>query len=348
MNRKFGYFMHHGPGAITLELAGRRSVPLARTILASIAHQGATLVAETARSQTWRADFLASLFAIMSLLAPTRMLAASLSPETVQAWDRYVKATDDRNRMHLARGQPFLSLDAIPGQAARLKDGEIAVSPAGPGVPVKVPSGLIHDWTGAIFIPGVTLNDVLHVVRNYDQYRDIYHPNVVTSKPTDAGEWRDRFSLLLMNESVFAKAALDADYCSSYTRLDDQRWYSVSETTRVQEIAGFGGPSQRILPEGQGTGLIWRLYSIARFEARDGGVYVEVEALALSRDIPPALRWLVEPIVRRISRSSLATSLRQMANATLFGLGDVDRGSSRSRCSSRSCTAAGAIVYSFR
>jgi hypothetical protein len=295
-----------------------------------------------------RAAFvLASLFATMSLLAPTRTLAADLSPETVQVWERYVKAADDRNQMHLAGGRPFLSLDAIPGEAARLKGGEIAVSPAGPSVPIKVPSGLIHDWTGAIFIPGVTLSDVLHVVRDYEQYIEIYHPNVVASKSTDAGERQDRFSLLLMNKSLFAKAAINTDYRSSYTRVDDQRWYSISETTRVQEIAGFGSPSQRILPEGQGTGLIWRLCSIARFEERDGGVYVEVEVLALSRDIPAALRWFVEPIVRRISRSSLTTSLQQTANATLFGV-DVNRSSSRSRCSGGSCTPAGTLVHSFR
>jgi hypothetical protein len=47
-----------------------------------------------------------------------------------------------------------------------LKDGEITVSPTGPSVPIKVPSGLIHDWTVATFIPGVTLIDVLQVVRN--------------------------------------------------------------------------------------------------------------------------------------------------------------------------------------
>lgn len=57
--------------------------------------------------------------------------------------------------------------------------------------------------------------------------------------------------------------------------------------------------------------MIWRLHCIMRFEERDGGVYIKVEAMALSRDIPAALRWAVEPIVRRVSRSSVATSLQQ-------------------------------------
>jgi hypothetical protein len=61
----------------------------------------------------------------------------------------------------------------------------------------------------------------------------------------------------------------------------------------------------------QGTGLIWRLSSITRLEERDGGVYAELEAIALSRDIPAAFRLFVTPIVRRVSRDSLATSLHQ-------------------------------------
>ncbi len=37
--------------------------------------------------------------------------------------------------------------------------------------------------------------------------------------------------------------------------------------------------------------------------------------MALSRDIPSALRLVVEPIVRRVSREALETALRQTAKA---------------------------------
>jgi hypothetical protein len=46
-------------------------------------------------------------------------------------------------------------------------------------------------------------------------------------------------------------------------------------------------------------------------EERDGGVYADLEAIALSRDIPAAARLFVTPIVRRVSKESLATSLHQ-------------------------------------
>jgi hypothetical protein len=189
------------------------------------------------------------------------------------------------------------------------------VSPAGPHVPLKVPSGLIHHWIGAGFIPNVTLDDVLPVVRSYERYKDFYHPSVIDSKLIAKSETRDEFSMLLANKSVIAKTALDSDYESSFTRLDDRRWNSITESTRIQEIAEYGTSSQRTRAENEGTGLIWRLYSITRYEERDGGVYIELEAIALSRDIPFTLRWMVEPIVRRISRSSLMTSLQQTEEA---------------------------------
>lgn len=241
--------------------------------------------------------------------------AADLKPETAQAWQEYIKAAEARNQKRLAQGSPFLSADAAPAEAAKLRQGEILASPTVPNVPIKASSGLIHDWTGAIFIPNASIRDVLRVARDYAHYHMVYTPNVVNARPLEIGEWEDRFSMVVVNKSFFAKSALDSDYHSTFTRLDDQRWYSVSETTRVQEVTEFGSPSQNALPEGRGTGIIWRLYSVARYEERDGGVYIELEAIALSRDIPTAVRWVVEPIVRKASRSSLVTSLEQTAGA---------------------------------
>jgi hypothetical protein len=248
--------------------------------------------------------------ALMMLSWPTRIAAADLKPETIQAWETYLQAAKTRNQKHLADGASFLSIDA-----EKLRQGEIIVAPARANVPVKVPSGLIHDWTGAIFIPNASIGDVMHVVRDYDRYQSIYHPNVVGSKPIETGDYEDRFSMVIMNKSFFAKGALDSDYRSTFVRVDDQHWHSTSETTRVQEAADYGAASQHLQPEGHGKGVIWRLYSFARYEERDGGVYIELEAIALSRDIPATLRLIVDPIVRRVSRSSLETSLQQTADA---------------------------------
>ena len=268
----------------------------------------------------WRIQALVAI-ALVAAFLPAPAVAADLRPEAIQAWQEYLSAAEARNQTHLSPGGSFLSIDAIPGEAAKLRRGDVAVSPAAPNIPLKVPTGLIHDWTGDIFIPNASLGDVIRVVRDYEQYDSVYHPAVVSSKSLDRSEWADQFSMVVMNKSFFARRALDSDYRSTFTRLDDKRWYSTSESTRVQEISDYGSPSQCTLPEGHGTGVIWRLYSVARYEERDGGVYIELEAIALSRDIPGALRWMVDPIVRRVSRSSIVTSLQQTAEAVRSGTG---------------------------
>jgi hypothetical protein len=298
---------------------------------------------ETRLAGIWRPlHGLAGIF-LLALFSPAPTIAADLKLETIQAWDEYVRAVEDRNLKHVSQGNSFLAIDALPGEAAKLRQGNIIASPAASNVPVKVPAGLIHDWTGAIFIPNAALRDVLQVVRDYGQYKAVYHPNVVSAKSLEASEWEDRFSMVIMNKSFFAKSALDSDYHSTFTRLDDQRWYSVSETTRVQEVAEYGGPSSYMLPQGHGTGIIWRLVSIARYQERDGGVYVELEAIALSRDIPSGLRWLVEPIVRRVSRSSLAVSLQETADAVRSGTNVISHSPENQQCPVANCAEAATL-----
>ena len=48
---------------------------------------------------------------------------------------------------------------------------------------------------------------------------------------------------------------------------------------------------------------------------RDGGVYAELEAIVLSRDVPAYIRWLVNSIGSRLSRNSILTSLEQTREA---------------------------------
>jgi len=237
--------------------------------------------------------------------------AATLTEETKAAWDAYLQAANAAMQARLQPGAHFLWVDDAPGRAEEIRTKGPHIAPVGPHIPKKVPSGLIHDWLGVGFVPNVKIEDIEHVVRDYDRYKEIYKPGVIDSISHGTDGAKDLFSMRLVNKSVVAKTALDTDCEVSYFRVDDRRWYSVSNTTHIQEVDKFGTPAQHTLPEDHGTGLIWRLSSITRLEERDGGVYAELEAIALSRDIPPEFRLFVTPIVRRVSRDSLATSLHQ-------------------------------------
>jgi hypothetical protein len=50
------------------------------------------------------------------------------------------------------------------------------------GKPIEVPDGLIHHWTGVMFVPGVSLERALALLQDYDNHWRTYKPDVRRSK----------------------------------------------------------------------------------------------------------------------------------------------------------------------
>jgi hypothetical protein len=244
------------------------------------------------------------------LFAPSLSHGAELKQKTVVSWNAYLDS-----RPQITSQTPFLWVDQQPDLLQRVRDGEILVSSVGNENPKSVDSGLIHDWLGAAFFPNASINDVLSAARDYSNYKEYYKPTVVDSKLLSSDGPCERYSMRVVNKEVIAETALDMEYETCYFKIDDHRWYSTTHTTRVQEIRHHGRSDEQELPPDHGSGYVWRLYSVAKFDQRDGGTYVEVEAAALSRDIPLALRWVANPIVRHVSRNSMIVSLQQMKEA---------------------------------
>ncbi len=255
--------------------------------------------------------FVVMLIYLGCLVAPSLSHGAELKQNTLAYWNAYLDAA----LPEMTSQTPFLWVDQKPERLQHVRDGEILVSSAGKENPKPVASGLIHDWVGAAFLPNASIQDVLSAARDYSNYKEYYKPTVVDSRLLGSDGPCEKYSMRVVNKEVVAQTALDMEYETCYFKIDDRRWYSTTHTTRVQEIRHLGRPDEQELPPDHGSGYIWRLYSVARFEQRDGGTYVEVEAIALSRDIPIALRWMVNPIVRRVSRNSMVVSLQQMKEA---------------------------------
>jgi len=254
-------------------------------------------------------------FWILALMVVPALHAAQLRQETLGAWDRYVQSVDAAMQARLRPGNPFLWIDEAPGRRKQLRAGEILVTSVGEHNPKTVPSGLIHHWIGAAFFPNAKCEEVLGVVRDYVHYKDFYNPTVIDSHTIQQTSGMDRFSMLLMNKALFLKTALESEYVSSYAPAGSHKWYSIATAVRVQEVEDYGQASERKLPTDEGSGYVWRVHSITRYEEADGGVYVEMEAMALSRDISAAVRWVVEPIVRRLAKATMVTSFRQTQGA---------------------------------
>lgn len=241
--------------------------------------------------------------------------AKDLQPETINAWNVYVRSADSRMKDRLNGNTSFLWTDESADRKQRVGRGEIQVAPVVSHGTQKVPDGLIHHWIGGIFIPRATIGSLSAVMQDYGAYKEFYKPVVVDSKVMGCSSDDQRFWMLWQNKVLFVTAAIEGQYRAHHVRVDSHRGYEIAETVQVQEIENYGRPGQRLLPDGTGNGYIWRLHSIARYEERDGGVHLELEAIALTRDIPVSVRWLVNPIVNHLSISSLVTTLQQTKDA---------------------------------
>lgn len=241
--------------------------------------------------------------------------AWDLKQQTINAWEAYVTGAVAGMNARLAADGIFLWSDQKPGMRQRLKDGEIVVSPMRGNGRTAIPRGLIHHWIGAVFIPDTSLDDVLAVVHDYDRYKDFYQPTIADSKCISCTASPHTYFLRLFKKVLFVTSVTDVEYKSPIFRLDDRRSYSLASSTSVWEVQDYGKPTESRGSPGHGNGYVWRMQSISRYRQQDGGVYMELEALALSRDIPVSYRWLVGPIVSQLSRNELSTSLGQSRDA---------------------------------
>ncbi len=241
--------------------------------------------------------------------------ATELLPGTLKAWQEYLRSADARMQARLDARRPFLWIDESPDLRPRVRRGEVVVAPVVGHGTQSVPNGLIHDWIGAVFIPHATIESLFHVVHDYTHYKDFYKPVVADSKVLVCSGAEQEVSMVWQRHILFVNAALESRYRAHEFAIDRRHGYSVADTTQIRQIEGYGQAGQHLLPPDTGSGLIWRMHSITRYEERDGGVYLELEGIALTRDIPASLRWLLCPLVNHLSTNALATTLRQTRDA---------------------------------
>ena len=84
---------------------------------------------------------------------------------------------------------------------------------------------------------------------------------------------------------------------------------------QVQEVADAGTASERLKPEENDSGFLWRFNTYWRYLERDGGTYIQCESLTLSRDVPFALAWIIRPIVTQMPRESLSFTMAKAREA---------------------------------
>jgi len=240
-------------------------------------------------------------------------LTSGPKPETLEAFDRYIRLTESVLEARLKDRDEFLwpETDAV---TERLRHGAVTCGPRTGTGETKVAHGLIEDWAGAVFIPGATVGEVLRVVQDYDNHQKTYHHQVMRSRVLAHNRNDFKVYLRLLKRKVIT-VVLDTEHEVHYRPLDEHRWQSRSYSTRIQEIENQGRAAEDAAQPKKDHGFLWRLNSYWMFTEKDGGVYVECEAVSLSRNVPADLRWLLDPILRSLPREALAGTLRDTRDA---------------------------------
>ncbi len=257
-----------------------------------------------------------SIFLVTTMLLATSHGLAAQQPATTEAFNRYIAQSEARIAKDRSRPGIFLQIDSLPAaqrsdMLVRLHSSEVVIEKQG-NTPEQIPDGLIHDWLGVVFVPKATVPQVIALVRDYDHLARYYSPDVMQSRLVSARQsvqGDDLHVFMRLKKQKVLTVVLDTEYDVHYGKLDAAHQYSVSLSTRVTEIENPGEPNERPLPSGQDHGYMWRLNTYWAFEQADGGVFVQCEAISLTRDIPAGLGWLVGPFVNSIPRESLEFTL---------------------------------------
>ena len=260
------------------------------------------------------------------IVAPAPVGATELKPEAVQGFEQYLRLTERRMQGELAPGGAFLWVDALaePRRSetyAQLQRGEVISSrlqTPDPSGRSSTPGALIHHWVGTIFIPGASLRQALALVQDYDHHSEYYKPEVEKSKTIERAGDDFKVYLRLMQKKIIT-VVLDTEYSVHYRQLDATRAFSDSNSTRIAEVAHPGEANERLMPPGNDDGFLWRLNSYWRFSEANHGVYIQCEAISLTRDIPTGLNWLIAPFIESIPKESLEFTLHSTRSAVLRG-----------------------------
>jgi hypothetical protein len=235
-----------------------------------------------------------------------------LKQRTADAFQRYVEITEIRINSEVTDPQHFLYFDSLSDEdkramETRLQGGEIVVLPMrthDDGKNIEVQNGLVHHWLAIGFIRGVTLDQVLQLAEDYSRHPQIYGPDVQRAELLSREGHHD-VTLFRFHRQAIVTVDYDVKFTVDYCLPESDRAYSSSHAVRIAEVQNAGKPDEKELPVGNDHGYMWRLNLYTRYLEKDGGVYIQIEFLALSRTVPAIFAWLVNPYVRSVPRDYL-------------------------------------------
>jgi hypothetical protein len=253
---------------------------------------------------------------VLLFLTPSRALLALPTPAASSAFHAYAQEVESRLARQHQSGDTFLALTAPDpvDEATRLRNGELVIEQLTPSAGAGVSGSLLHHWRGTAFVSGATAADFERLTQDFKTYPQHFSPQVLQARLI--GQNGDRMQAWMrVRQQHLVPVVLDTTYDITYGRLDEQHGYSISRSTRIAEIYAAGTDAERALKADEEHGFLWRLNTYWSYEEKGDGLYLQIEAVSLTRSIPHGLGWVIRPYVESIPRDSLEFTLRSACKA---------------------------------
>jgi hypothetical protein len=152
------------------------------------------------------------------------------------------------------------------------------------------------------------------MLRDFNAYPQRFSPQVLQAKALAQPNGHLLASMRVRQKHVLT-VVMDSTYDVAFGQLNAHEGFSSSRSTAIYEIDAPGTSHEHALNPAEEHGFLWRLNTYWTWEERDGGLYIQIESVSLSRSIPAGLGWALRPFVQSVPRESLEFTLRSACNA---------------------------------
>lgn len=237
----------------------------------------------------------------------------------INDFNLYVKKVESRLAQQHSSPNGFLAgVVSRSTNQARLERGDLIIEQLTSGKDGELPGALLHHWRGTAFVPGATAADFEREMKEFSAYPQVYSPQIVRASVLSprADPVLNHFTATMrIRQKHVITVVMDTTYDVTYGRLDAQHGYSISRSKEINEIADAGTAKEHALTPSEEHGFLWRLNTFWSYEERDGGLYIQIESISLTRGIPAGLAWIIRPFVESVPRESLEFTLRATCRA---------------------------------
>jgi hypothetical protein len=268
------------------------------------------------------------LTAVVLLCLHTTRLFAQPSAAAATAFNAYAQSIESRLAQQHRSSTNFLSISSDPQTLTRLRSGEVILENLTPAH-AETSGSLLHHWRGTAFAPGATAADFEHLLTNFNAYPKNFSPEVLQASLISPGspacdlgtlgcsqQSGHIFAAMRVRQRHVITVLMDTAYDITFDQLDAHHGYSISRSTRISEL----DPKTNLaLAPSEEHGFLWRLNTYWSYEERDGGLYLQIESVSLTRSIPTGLGWALRPYIESVPRESLDFTLHSAVTAIKKG-----------------------------